>query len=115
MVVDLKHDFDESRYFVNKNKFWYFQNKYKELQEENKDPVSVEAHIIVEIRELMTNKIIQKDAFIPITTVFGGMEGVKLYIKKLVINTVYTWEDSPIEIIKIILNKLYVKKLKQDL
>ena len=56
--------------------------------------------MIVEIRELMTNKIIQKDAFIPITTVFGGMEGVKLYIKKLVIDSVYAWEDSPTEIIK---------------
>ena len=117
MAVDLKHDFDgeEERYWVNKDKFWYFQNKYEKLQEEKNDAVLVEANMIVEIRVLMTNKIRQKDAFIPITTVYGGMEGVKMYIKKLVIDSVYAWEDSPTEIQKMILNKLYVKKSKQNL
>ena len=71
--------------------------------------------MIVEVREVFTGNIIQKEAFIPITTVYGGMEGVKMYIKKLVIDSVYAWEDSPTEIQKMILNKLYVKKSKQNL
>ena len=56
--------------------------------------------MIVEVREVFTGNIKQKEAFIPITTVYGGMEGVKMYIKKLVIDSVYAWEDSPTEIIK---------------
>ena len=38
----------------------------------------------------------------------GGLQGVKLYLKHKVIETVYAWEDSGAEIKKMILNKLYV-------
>jgi len=71
--------------------------------------------MIAEVRETANRKIKQVNAFIPITTVYGGAEGVKMYIKKLVMDSVYAWEDSAVEIQKMILNKLYVKKVKQDL
>ena len=43
------------------------------------------------------------------------MNGVKPHIKNIMMNTVYAWEDSGVEIQKIILNKLYIRKAKQDL
>ena len=115
MAVDLKHNYNatQDRYWVNTDKFWEFQNEYDELQEEKQNPVSVELNIIVKLKVLGNPpKLETKDAFLPMTTVYGGMKGVKLHLKKKVIDTVYAWEDSGVEIQKIILNKLYVKKLK---
>ena len=52
LEADLKHDWDEydERYWANKNKFWEFRDEYDELQNGQQNPVSVELHIIVEIK-----------------------------------------------------------------
>ena len=117
LEADLKHDFDKEvgRYWVNKDKFWEFQNEYDELQDGQQDPVSVELHIIVEIKEIFQNIITRKDAFLPTQQVYGGMKGVKLYLKKVIMDSVYAWEESPTEIQHIFLNKLYIHKVKQNL
>ena len=100
LETDLKHDWDayDGRYWVNKDKFWEFQVEYDELQDSQQNPVNVELHIIVEIREVFNGAIINKDAFLPQKTVYGGMQGVKLYLKKVIIDSIYAWEDSPTEI-----------------
>ena len=36
-------------------------------------------------------------------TIYGGFQGVKLYLKQKVIETVYAWEDSGAEIQKMML------------
>jgi hypothetical protein len=56
---------------------------------------------------------ITKKAWIPLTTVYGGIDGVKLFIKHRIIETVYAWEDSFNEIISISLNRLYINTQKQ--
>ena len=43
------------------------------------------------------------------------MQGVKLYLKKVIIDSVYAWEASATEIQHIFLNKLYIQKAKQNL
>ena len=117
LETDLKHDWDarDERYWVNKDKFWEFHDEYDELQDGQQNPVSVELHIIVEIKIIETGKVENKDAFIPTKTVYGGIQGVKLYLKKVVIDSVYAWEASAIEIQHICLNKLYIQKAKQNL
>ena len=52
LEAELKHDWDEydERYWVSKNKFWEFRDEYDELQNSQRNPVSVELHIIVEIK-----------------------------------------------------------------
>ena len=117
MAVDLKHDFDgdENRYWVNKNKFWEFHKEYDKLQDEKQNPMTVEMNIVVKLKILgEPPKFLSKDAFLQMTTVYGGIQGVKLYLKKKVIDTVYAWEDSGAEIQQIILKKL-IKKETQNL
>ena len=55
LETDLKHDWDarDERYWVNKAKFWEFLDEYNELQDGQQNPVSVELHIIVEIKEFV--------------------------------------------------------------
>ena len=118
LEAGLKHDYDVyfDRYWVNRDKFWEFRDEYDELQEREENPVNVELHIIAEIKEVYQNNEIKfKDAFLPQKTVFGGMEGVKLYLKKVVINSVYAWEESAAEIQHIFLNKLYIQKARKNL
>ena len=117
LEADLKHDWDRDtgRYWVNRNKFWKFQNEYDELQDSQQNPMTVELHIIVEISEVFDGTMKNKDAFLPQKTVYGGMQGVKLYLKKVIIDSVYAWEASATEIQHIFLNKLYIQKAKQNL
>ena len=56
--------------------------------------------IIVKMNILAGKEIIFKDAFPQMKTVYGGLQGVKLYLKQKVIETVYAWEDSGAEIKK---------------
>ena len=42
--------------WVNKDKFWEFQQEYNEMQEEQQNPVSVGMHIIVEMKTLADKK-----------------------------------------------------------
>ena len=112
LETDLKHDWDarDGRYWVNKDKFWEFQVEYDELQERQQNPVTVELHIIVEVREVFNGAIKNKDAFLPQKTVYGGMQGVKLYLKKVIIDSVYAWEASATEIQHIFPNTLHLQK-----
>ena len=54
---------EDGRYWVNRSKFWEFVDEYDELQDEQRNPVSVELHIIVEIREVFNGAIVNKDEF----------------------------------------------------
>ena len=113
--MTLTDAFGQDRYWVNKDRFWEFQNEYKKLQDEKQNPMTVEMNIVVKLKILgKPPKSLSKDAFLPMTTVYGGIQGVKLYLKKKVIDTVYAWEDSGAEIQQIIVKKL-IKKEKQDL
>ena len=95
----MKHDYEEAtnRYWLNKDKFWEFQQEYDEMQEEQQKPASVEMHIIVEMKTLADKKIILKDTFTEMKN-DGGLQGAQLYLKHKVIDIVYAWEDSGAEI-----------------
>ena len=47
---------------------------------------------------MFNDAIKNKDAFLPQITVYGGMQGVKLYLKKVIIDSDSAWEASAAEI-----------------
>ena len=64
----------------------------------SKSPVSVEVHVIAEMKIFGTSAMERKDAFIPTKKLYGGILAVKLYLKKVVIDSVDAWEASATEI-----------------
>ena len=57
--------------------------------------------------DLDAEAVTTKDAFIPMTTVYGGNEGIKL-LKEQVMGSVYKWEDSGKEILSMEIQNLYI-------
>ena len=112
--IDVKLRFDadptSNRTWVNKDRFPEIQSQYDDLQDNSSlsDPWSVEFHIQVHIKNLETGKTENKQAFPPMTTVYGGDNGVRLFLKQKVIETVYHYEDSGYEILAIDLKRLYI-------
>ena len=62
----------------------------------------------MKLKNLETKKEEERNAFPPVTTVYGGVNGVKLFLKHAVIETVYAYEDSGYEILAIELKMLYI-------
>lgn len=84
--VDLQFEQDENTTWVNKDKFPEFHNAYDDSQETS----SLNESSRVQLRVKTTHRVpgdpdkkeITKSAFIPETTIYGGTNGVKLFIKK---------------------------------
>ena len=52
-------------------------------------------------------------AFVEMTTVYGGTDGIKLYLKQQIMESVYRWEDSGHEIISMETQSLYINRKMQ--
>ena len=112
--VKLQFDKDEfnQRTWVNKDGFDGFESEYREYQDDGTlaNTSSVEFEIHVKMVKVETKKEETKEIWIPLTTVYGGANGVKLFIKHKIIEMVYAYEDSDWEIISMGIVKLYTKK-----
>ena len=58
----------------------------------------------------MTLKIISKTAFDEMTTVYGGIAGIKLVLKNEIIESVYHFEDSEHELLSMEIPILYINR-----
>ena len=107
---------EEGRTWVNKDTFKEFESEYNNSQDDssltNTSNVQFGLHINV-MHPIDNNIKTTKKEWIPLTTVYGGIDGVKLFIKHRNFETVYAWEDSFNEIISISLNRLYINTQKQ--
>ena len=76
------YDAGEKRYFVNKDKFDEFIDEHNDTQATQTNEISVQLNIIVELKNVDTDVYYTKDIWIPMTTIYGGVNGVKMFIKK---------------------------------
>ena len=132
-------DQNDNRTWVKTERFPEFRSEYQELQDSAplSSEVRVEFELILNLNKLvpqvlnkanqrltgkqaapkLTGKYIrtpeERKSWFPVTNIMGGMQGVKLYIKNAVTNSVFRWEDSQYEIESIGLTRLYVSKQKQ--
>ena len=121
MDVKLKFHKDKDLYgntirkWVDKDKFKEFETEYQNSQDESSltNASTVQFGLHITIRNVDNKKIAINKPWIPLTTVYGGINGVKLFIKHRIIETVYAWEDSSWEILSISLNRLYINTQKQ--
>ena len=115
--VQLKFDKDNNhdRTWVNKDRFPEFESEYQQSQDDSSlsDTSSVEFEIHIKMKKVETGAEETKKIWISMTTIYGGVNGVKLFIKHKIIEMVYAYEDSDWEIISMSIVKLYTNKLKQ--
>ncbi len=115
--VDLKFDDDEDRTWVNKDKFPEFNDAYNNSQENSSLSDSSEVQFKVKttvqfVSDNGTKKQTTKTAFVDMTTVYGGTDDIKLYLKQQIMESVYRWEDSGHEIISMEILGLYINRKK---
>ena len=86
--VDLKFDKDEKRTWVNKDKFLDFEAEYNDTQDNSALNSASDVEFAIHIKLLTYNEdpskrreVVEK-VWISMTTVLGGINGVKLFIKK---------------------------------
>ena len=91
------------------------EKKHNSVQETETDSISIEVNFIVTLKDLDASQIYSTDIWIPMTQLYGGVEGVKGFLKHKVTEIVHAYEDSNREIQSILLNKLYIQKNKHDL
>ena len=100
--------------WVNKDRFGEFESEYQDLQDNSavSTAVQIEFEMRITVRNVDKQKTETKNQWQPLTTVYGGTHGVKLFIKHYIVGMVYGYEDSMYEILSISLNKLYRQKKK---
>ena len=59
---------------------------------------------------IQTREITTKIYFSKTTTIYGGDECIKLYLKTEIISSIYAYEDSGYDIQSISIQPLYIKK-----
>ena len=114
-TADLKFDYYDERTWVNKDKFYEFKQQYDETQDNSSlnDANNIQYNIEVLIRNIITKKEDLKKAFPPMQVVYGGLNAIKLFLKNVIIETVYAYEDSGYEILEINLVRLYINSKRQ--
>ena len=114
VYVDLNFTDDDihDRTWVDTDKSPVFHNDYNESQENSSLTESSEVQFRVKtiIKDIDTKKEETKVAFTDMTTVYGGNEGIKLFLKKQVMESVYKWENSGKEILSMEIQNLYVNR-----
>ena len=91
LKYDAPNDYEEQQ--VNQDRFSDLMNDYDALQNTQTNPLAVELKIMIETQKpSMAAEI--SEMFIRPETVYGGLPGLKLYIKAQVIKLVYMFEDS---------------------
>ena len=118
--VDLNFVDDEILYrkWVDKDKSPEFHNDYNDSQENSSLTQSSEVQFRVKttIKEMvkvgvhLESKIRSVTAFTNMTTVYGGNEGIKLFLKNQIMESFYRWEDSAKEILSMEIKNLYVNR-----
>ena len=113
--VDFKFDYDRQlgRTWVNKESFYRLNEAYENSQEHQHQPLDVEFEVILTMKH--DGKNVTKKPWVHSTTVYGGVNGLRLFMKHKVIDLVYTYEDSDYEIQTMQLSRLYVMKRKQQI
>ena len=110
--VDLKFEQYIDRTWVYEDKFPEFQNDYDESQENSSLNKSSRVQFSVKTTYRDPHdpdeKEITKSVFIPETTVYGGTNGVKLFLKNKVMESIYRWEDSSKEILSMEMQNMYI-------
>ena len=87
------------RTWVNKDKFKQFNDDYNNSQENSSlsDSSEVQFRVKTTIRYYDPHEDIKKEktmtAFVEMTTVYGGTDGIKLFLKQQIMKSVYHWED----------------------
>ena len=107
--ISLKHepnDYEVPQ--VSRDRFSDFINDYDVLQNKQTNPLSVE----LKLKPPMAAEI--PEMFIRQETVYGGIQGLKLYIKTQVVRLVYMFEDSGTYIKNINLTNMYVSNRNQS-
>ena len=121
--VDLKFDKhpDWPGSWVNKDKFLDFEAEYNDTQDNSalNSASDVEFAIHITLRHVSENpsqriEHVEKIR-ISMTTVLGGINGVKLFIKKKIMEMIYAYEGSGYEIVSMTIVKLYIQKKRQQL
>ena len=59
-------------------------SKHEEAQESEDNPLSVELKLLTVIKTLDTDETERKEAFKPMKTIYGGITGVRNYLKSLI-------------------------------
>ena len=113
--VDLKFDYDRQlcRSWVNKGNFYRLNEAYEDSQQHCEEPLDVEFEKVLSMKH--DEKDVTKKVWVPLTTVYDGVNGLRLFMKHKVIELVYTYEDSAYEIQTMQLSRLYVMKQKQQI
>ena len=89
-------------------------NEYDALQNKQTNPLAVELKFMIETQKPdMTAEI--SEMLIRQETVYGGLPGLKLYIKAQVRKLVYMFEDSGTYIKNISLTNMHVSKRNQSI
>ena len=109
--VSLEFDNDGSRTWANKNRFDKFESDYQQTQEASSLSTisSVEFEIHIRMVKIET-KLAEIKKWIPMTTVYCGDNGIKLFIKHKFIEMVYAYEDSDWEIQSTSIIRFYKQK-----
>jgi hypothetical protein len=107
--VKIKYNNDES---VDDDKFKDFIKEYRILQETKQNPLELEFQVIVEGKDKET----KYTHWYPRKTIYGGIQGIKAYIRKVGIELInkYAFAYNNKEIEKIILTDIFIKNKKND-
>ena len=108
--VDLQFVEDTDRAWIDTNKFDEFHNNYEDSQENSSLNTSpeVQFRIRITIKDIDTGVLETKNVFPDTTTVYGGTDGIKLFLQDQVIQSVYRYERSGKGILSIELLGLYI-------
>ena len=82
------------RTWVVKEQFTSIQLRFTESQATQTNGSAVEFKIAVVVMNIKTQNITTKIYFSKTTTIYGGDEGVKLYLKTEIISSIYAYEYS---------------------
>jgi len=106
--VDLKFDYDRQlcRSRVIKGHFQRLNEAYKDSQQHCEEPLDVEFAMVLSMKH--DEKDVTKKVWVPLTTVYDGVNGLRLFMKRKVIEFVYTYAGSACEIQTMQLSRLYV-------
>ena len=108
--VEMNFVEETDRTWVDTNKFDELHNNYGDSQENTSLNTSseVQFRIIIKLKDIETGALETKNVFPDTTTVYGGTDGVILFLQDQVFQSVYRYERSGKEILSIELLDLYI-------
>ncbi len=109
-INDVKVDFKRIGAHIYKEKFSEIVEQYNTSQENQTNPSIVEVVLITAVkhfeldpddpqkmRKRHTHTSYER-GYSPAATVYGGINGIKLYLQTVIIENIYHWEDSELEV-----------------